>query len=133
MEWLGKIMPGRWTLLYRILMAGFVLAAVLNLFHLNAGFFTNYLADLTLPALLYVLSRGLVPNRRLVGPLNRWLGRTPEIALAFFFWASTATELSQLYWPRGFFAGRFDPWDILAYGVGLLACYSLEKLNSQKS
>jgi hypothetical protein len=119
-----------WTLVYYVLMASFVLTAALNLLHVRAGFLTNYLADLTLPALLYVLSRELAPGQRahrLWRHVMGWIGRTPERAAAFFFLASSATELSQIYWPRGFFAGRFDAWDIVAYGTGLLACYGYDK------
>ena len=117
-----------WRLAYRTLMAAFLLAAALNLLHVRAGFLTSYLADLTVPPLLYVVSRGLVPGKRLYPQgLMRAVGRTPETAAAFFFVASSATELSQVFWPRGLFAGIFDPWDIVAYGVGLLACYAADK------
>ena len=117
-----------WTTVYGVLMTAFLLTAGLNLLHVRAGFLTNYLADLTLPALLYVLSRGLVPNKQpRFGLLMRWLGRTPERAATFFFLASAATELSRIFWPGGVFAGRFDPWDIVAYGVGLSVCYGFDK------
>jgi hypothetical protein len=116
-----------WTFVYWVLMTAFILTAALNLLHVRAGFLTSYLADLTLPALLYVLSRGVVPNKRpSFGPM-RWLGRTPERAATLLFLASSATELSQILWPRGLFAGRFDPWDIVAYGVGLSICYVFDK------
>jgi hypothetical protein len=117
-----------WNLAYRMLMAAFLLTAALNLLHVRAGFLTNYLADLTVPALLYVVSRGLAPGTGLYpGRLMRLLGRTPERAALFFFLASSATELSQILWPGGFFAGRFDPLDIAAYGVGLAVCYVFDK------
>jgi hypothetical protein len=117
-----------WTFAYWLLMAAFVLATVLNLLHVRGGFLTSHLADLTVPALLYVLSRDLVPGKRpSFFALMRWIGRTPERAAAFFFLASTATELSQIAWPRGVFAGRYDPWDVVAYGVGLLICYGFDK------
>ena len=116
-----------WTVAYWILMAAFLLTAALNLLHVRARFLTSHLADLTVPALLYVLSRGLVPSKLPLLPLMRWLGRTPERAAVFFFLASSATEVSQIFWPRGFFAGRYDPWDIFAYGVGLLICYGFDK------
>ena len=118
-----------WTIAYWILTAAFILTAALNLLHVRAGFLTSYLADLTLPAWLYVLSRGLVPGQSShVWRWMPWIGRTPESAAIFFFLASSATEVSQIIWPRGFFAGRFDPWDIAAYGAGLLGCYLCDKL-----
>ena len=97
----------------------------------TSGFVTSYLADLTVPALLYVVSRGLATGKRR-NVLMRWLGRTPERAASVFFLASTATEVSQIYWPRGFFAGRYDPWDIVAYGAGLSACYCCERLQGTR-
>lgn len=33
-------------------------------------------------------------------------------------------------WPRGIFAGRFDPWDIVAYATGLLVVYGADKLSA---
>lgn len=117
-----------WTIAYWILTAAFILTAALNLLHVRAGFLTSYLADLTLPAWLYVLSRGLVPGQSShVWRWMPWIGRTPESAAIFFFLASSATEVSQIIWPKGFFGGRFDPWDIVAYGIGLLACYLCDK------
>ena len=121
--------PMAWRVIYWILMAAFLLTAALNMLHVRAGFLTNYLADLTVPALLYVVSRQPVPGRRwILHGLMRWIGRTPARAAAVFFLASAATEVSQIFWPRGFFAGRFDPWDLVAYGVGLSTCYVLDKL-----
>ena len=120
--------PIGWRLVYWLLMGSFLLTAALNLLHIRAGFLTSHLADLTVPALLYVLSRGLVPGKRpRAFGLMPWIGRTPARAAVFFFVASVATEVSQILWPRGFFAGRFDPWDIVAYGVGLLVCYIFDK------
>jgi hypothetical protein len=45
---------------------------------------------------------------------------------------SVATEMSQFFWPRGFFAGRFDRWDIVAYGVGLLTCYAFDMMSVEQ-
>jgi hypothetical protein len=118
----------RWRLAYWALIGAFYLTAALNLLHVRGGFLTSYLADLTVPPLLYVISRRLVPNRRRwFVPLMQWAGRTPERAALFFFLASSGTEVSQVFWPRGFFAGRYDPWDIVAYGVGLSICYGFDK------
>jgi hypothetical protein len=117
-----------WTLAYWLLMASFLLATALNLLHVHGGFLTSYLADLTVPSLLYVLKRDLVPNKRpSFLPLMRWVGRTPERAAVLLFLGSSGTEVSQAFWPRGIFAGRYDPWDICVYGVGLLICYGFDK------
>lgn len=122
---------GGWSFAYRMLQASFLLTAALTLLHIRAGFVTSYLADLTVPALLYVVSRGLATGKRR-NFLMRWVGRTPERGASFLFLASTATEVSQIYWPRGFFAGRYDPWDIVAYGAGLSACYCFDKLQQAR-
>ncbi|MBK5257003.1 MAG: hypothetical protein JJE39_13305 [Vicinamibacteria bacterium] len=125
-----QVQGGRagWTIAYWMLMAAFILTAALNLLHVRAGFLTSYLADLTVPSLLYVLSRDLVPGKSAyLLRRMRWIGRTPESAAIFFFVASSATEVSQIIWPKGIFAGRFDPWDIAAYAMGLLACYVSDK------
>ena len=37
------------------------------------------------------------------------------------------TEVSQRYWPHGVFPGRFDVLDVVAYAVGLAACYGAER------
>jgi hypothetical protein len=55
-----------WTAVYWLFMGAFLLTAVLNLLHIKGGFLTNYLADLTLPALLYLLARELAPGKHLV-------------------------------------------------------------------
>ena len=70
-----------WTFAYRGLMGAFLLTAALNLVHARAGFLTNYLADITVPALLYVLARNLVPGKQIYPRrLTQTLGRTPETA-----------------------------------------------------
>ena len=62
-------------------MAAFLLTAALNMLHVRAGFLTNYLADLTVPALLYVISRRLVPGKLWLLPgLMLRIGRTPARA-----------------------------------------------------
>lgn len=120
-----------WSFAYWLLWASSLLTAALTMLQIRAGFVTNYLADLTVPALLYVVSRGLATGKRR-NLLMRWVGRSPERAASFLFLASTATEVSQIYWPRGFFAGRYDPWDIVAYGAGLSACYCFDRLQQAR-
>jgi len=43
------------------------------------------------------------------------------------FGASALTELSQFWWPQGVFSGTDDPYDIVAYAVGVGTCYAFEK------
>jgi hypothetical protein len=115
-----------WRILFWVTFAGWILAAVLNMTGMRAGFGTNHLADIACPAWLYIAFRGLAAlgRRRWI---DRLVGATPERAASLLFAASTATELAQKYWPSGLFPGRFDPFDILAFGVGLLPLYLLDK------
>jgi hypothetical protein len=120
---------GTWLVVYWTLMTSFLVAAALNVAQVPGGFLTDYLADLTVPALLYVLARELAPGKRLAfRGATEWLGRTPERAGLVLLLASIGTELSQAVWPRGVFAGRFDPWDIAAYAAGLVAVYGADRL-----
>ena len=117
----------RWRILSWVTLAGWVLAAVLNMTGTRAGFGTNHLADVTLPAWMYIMFRGLTtPSQR--NWFMRLVGATPERAAILLFLASSATELAQKYWPPDLLGrSRFDPLDILAFGVGLLPLYILDK------
>ncbi|HWA57369.1 MAG TPA: hypothetical protein VG692_08955 [Gemmatimonadales bacterium] len=111
----------------------FLLTAGLNMAGVRAGFATNHLADLVVPAYLYLVFRSPLPPYRRTW-LARHLGATPERAGFVLFLASAATEVSQRYWPDGPFRGRFDPLDIVAYAVGVLLVYALDKrLRLQRS
>ncbi|MCC7003701.1 MAG: hypothetical protein IT357_16200 [Gemmatimonadaceae bacterium] len=122
----------RWLFVHRALFVAFLGTAALNMLHVRGGFLTNHAADLVVPAWLYVAFRGLysVHGRRTL--LQRVFGRTPEVAALSLFIASTVTEISQFYWPRGLFPGRFDAWDIFAYAFGVAACYVVDKRSSQE-
>jgi len=117
----------RWLVVYWALFVAFLVTAALNMLHVRAGFLTNHTADVVVPAWLYVTSRGLysVHGRRTF--IQATLGRTPEMAALTLFVASALTEVSQFYWPRGMFPGRFDVLDLLAYAAGLAACYLADK------
>ena len=118
-----------WRILEWGLFAIWLFAGVLTMYptiavglHLRGTLFTSYAADLTCPAWMYVVLRRR-PSRTWV---PRWLVATPTTAALTLFVGSTLTELSQIRWPRGVFRGVFDPWDIVAYATGILACYLLE-------
>lgn len=120
-----------WKIAHRLLFGGFLLTAALNILHIRAGFLTNHAADLVVPAWLYVVARGLDGKARRVTLMQRTIGRSPEMAALALFVASTATEVSQRFWPHGLFAGRFDLLDILAYGAGLAAVYVAERSSTR--
>ncbi|HSJ31511.1 MAG TPA: hypothetical protein VK933_08760, partial [Longimicrobiales bacterium] len=111
------------------LFGAFLVAAVLNMTETAAGFATNHLADLVGPAWLYIVFRGLAePEKR--SRLGRALGATPERAAMILFIGSSVTEIAQIYWPTGVFAGRFDPLDIVAFAIGILPLYAADKVLS---
>lgn len=122
-----------WRLAYWLLLAMFVLTAALNLLEVRGGFLTNHAADLLLPPWLFIVLRGLAGTRPSRFGFLRWLGSTPELAAGALFIASAATELSQRAWPHGWFAGTFDPLDIVAFAVGLLICYGFDKRRGGQS
>lgn len=119
--------PRRWNRVYWALTLAFIVSAVLNLAHLRAGFLTNHLADVVVPAWLYLIARSLYPGGRSTTFIARTIGRTPARTALVLFAASTITEFSQRAWPHGLFPGRFDPYDIVAYAVGLAAVYLVDE------
>jgi len=116
-----------WVILYWSLWAVVVLTAALNMLQVRAGFLTNYAADLAVPPLLYVMTRGLAERDRQPTLPRRWFGGTPERAAVVLFLASAGTECSQRYWPKGVFPGRYDPADIAAFAVGIAICYVCDR------
>jgi hypothetical protein len=115
-----------WRAAYYGLLIVWVGCGVLVMNKVRGGFLTNYGADVTQPAWLYIVTRGLdEPGRRT--RVQRWFGTTPERAAMVIFLAAALTEVSQRYWPAGVFPGRFDPLDIVAYAVGVGTCYAIER------
>ena len=117
----------RWAVASWLLLGVSLLAAALDMAHVRAGFLTEHAADLCLPAWLYIATRRLAAATPARGALVRHLGRTPETAALGLFAASAATELSQIRWPHGIFRGAFDPLDLLAFAIGLLACWAVDR------
>lgn len=116
-----------WRAAYWALTVVFIVTAVVSIQRIPAGFLSNYAADLGCPAWLYIGLRGL--HGRRPNPLGRYFGATPERAALVLFGGSTLTELSQVWWPHGFFAGTYDTYDIVAYAVAVGACYVFEKVS----
>lgn len=119
-----------WLSAYYLLFVASLGVAALNMLHVRGGFLTNHLADLVVPAWLYIASRGLHSARGRVTLIQRTIGRTPETAALSLFAASALTEISQRYWPHGLFPGRFDILDVLAYASALAVCYVADKVSS---
>lgn len=108
---------------YWFLLVAFVALAGLSVSDVDAGPLTYWGADVVVPALLYFTLRGLHHPR----PRTTGLGGSPEATAAVLFVGATLAEISQRYWPPGFFSGVFDPIDILAYAVGVGGCYVADK------
>ena len=116
-----------WTIAYWVLFLCWAAAGVLNMAHIRGGFLTNHLADLTMPAWPYIVSRGLWTENKSKTGLLLFVGKTPERSLFLIFLGSALTEISTIFWPKGIFAGTFDPLDLVAYASGLIICYAFDK------
>ena len=115
-----------WSIALLALVVLFAVAAILNMMALRVPFLTTHAADLSGPALLYIQTRKSwrQGSKRF---LTKLIGRSPETAFGVFFLASTATEISQIFFPHGIFRGVFDLWDIAAFAAGLVPCYFFDK------
>ena len=124
-----------WTIAYWMLCICWVFGAVLGMSHFHGGFLTNYLTDLTFPPWFYIFIRGKTINREVIPLLllvGTWFGRSPERALISIFLIGVLTKLKTFYWPHGPITGTYDLMDILCYGIGLIVCYSFDKLTNRK-
>lgn len=90
----------------------------LQMRHVNAGLLTNYGADALAPPIIYFAFRG---GRIRLRPFVSFA----VVLAACFLW-----EWSQRYDLRGtplvIAHGTFDPYDLVAYTVGLLAVYAID-------
>ncbi|MBP9716978.1 MAG: hypothetical protein KBD51_03490 [Candidatus Levybacteria bacterium] len=60
----------------------------------------------------------------------KYIYRVPPFATAsLVFFAASASEVAQGF---GFLSGRFDPKDMVAYGLGTSTYYAVEKFNGRK-
>ena len=121
-----KIVNG-WKIAFWILLICWVVGAALSMAKVRGGFLTSYLADLTFPPYFYIALRGKGFNRPLVIKPIRRFGQTPLRAALSIFAVGAVAEISSYFWPHGPFGGTFDPLDIVAYAVGLIACYLFDQ------
>ena len=108
-----------------------IVTAILNMRGAHVAFVTTHLADVVLPAWLYIGLRGLDGWQRDRSWSFGRLAGSPEIAGGVLFAGAVATELSQAYWPSKMFRGTFDPLDILAFAAGIGICYVADKLGQR--
>ena len=108
---------------YRVILniyfvAVFVGIGGLQMYRVNAGLLTNYGADLLAPPYMYLMLRGGRFHLRSLTAFTAVLG-------ACFLW-----EWLQRYdlsgTPLAITRGRFDPFDLLAYTLGLLVIYVID-------
>jgi hypothetical protein len=109
-------MPRRYAIFLNIyFVAIFVGIGGLQMYRVNAGFLTNYGADLFAPPYIYVMLRDGRLRLRSLTALGVVLG-------GCYIW-----EWMQRYdlagTPFAITRGSFDPFDLLAYTVGLLGIY----------
>ena len=119
-----------WAIAYWILLISWVTGAALFMARVKAGFLTNYLSDLTFPAWFYIYIRGLSSTDNRLPRLlffKEWFGLSPQRALISILFVGIISEAKTLYWPTGIISGTFDFIDILAYALGLLACYYFDR------
>jgi hypothetical protein len=114
-------MPRRYAILLNIyFVAVFVGIGGLQMFRVNAGLLTDYGADLFAPPYLYVMVRQGRLRLRSLTAFSTVLG-------GCYLW-----EWMQRYdfagTPFVITRGRFDPFDLLAYTVGLLVVYGADVL-----
>lgn len=116
---------------YRLFLNGLALVAFvgiggLQMYGVNGGLITSYGADLLGPPLLYFAFR---EGYRLAWTDRVW--RLGPLASSLTVFAGCALwEWSQRYdlggTPLAIAAGRFDPFDLVAYAAGLLTCYVVD-------
>ena len=94
---------------------------------INGGLITSYGADLLAPPILYFAFREgyRMPRSRRIWRL------TPMASLLAVLSGCAAWEWSQRFdftgTPLAITAGVFDPIDLLAYMLGLVACYTIDR------
>jgi hypothetical protein len=114
-------MPRRYAILLNIyFVAVFVGIGGLQMYRVDAGLLTDYGADLFAPPYLYVMARQGRLRLRSLTALSVVLG-------GCYLW-----EWMQRYdlggTPFAITRGRFDPFDLLAYTLGLLIAYGADVL-----
>jgi hypothetical protein len=104
---------------YQASMSSALLIGGLQMFHIRAGFLTNYGADLLGTAWLFAMTR--------LGWTVVQGGRptSSATAAAVIFVLCSVSELGQLV---RLVPGRYDPYDIGAFALAIGACLALERI-----
>ncbi len=113
---------GRWRL---TLLAAMVLGFAAENYP-RPGFWSSYAFDIAGPAGAYIICRGL--HYRRLSPRPVWRKFTPEVAAAFVIGFCFLLEAGQYF---GLYHGHFDPYDLVAYVVGVLPCYFVDRWSTE--
>jgi len=90
----------------------FIAIGLMQMARLRLGWVTSYGADVICPAVLYVISRdGKSLSRYLWMPRDK----PNRIAIGVFLLSAVWEVAQGLGWLRG----TFDPWDLVAYAIGV--------------
>ena len=97
----------------------FIAIGLMQMAKLRWGWVTSYGADVVCPALLYVISRdGQSLSRYLWMPKDE----PNRIAIGIFLLSAMWEVAQGIGWLRG----TFDPWDLLAYAIGVAVPWWLD-------
>ena len=103
----------------------FTAIGLLQMNRVHLGVITDYGADVVCPALLFVITR---QGRSVLRHLGMRPDR-PAVIAAGVFWFSAAWEIAQrFHW----IPGVFDPLDLLAYAIGVLVPYLVDRWLSSR-
>jgi hypothetical protein len=114
---------GAGALLYLVVMVSALGIGALQMFRVNAGFLTNYGADVIGTAWFYAMFR----QGRTVFTRGRRL--PPGTVAGLVLTGCVGTEYAQRL---RLFPGVFDPFDLLAFAVSVFACLALDRWSADR-
>jgi len=103
---------------YSVAISTALAVGALQMYHIRGGLLTNYGADVFGTAWLYAMTR----LGRTIIQRGRTTGATSAAAIVFALCA-----LSELGQRMHLVPGRFDPYDIVAYGLSVAACWAIDR------
>ena len=115
-----------WRVARAVLASAFVVVVFAKAL-LSSGLLRSYAFDVTAPAWMYVEIRGLYAPGR-ANWRTRLIGCSPERTALVLFAASAAAEGGQYLKTWTHFPGVFDIYDLIAYAVGIGACYCVDRV-----
>lgn len=126
---MGNMFISGWRIAYYMLLALWIIGALLFMYRIKAGFLNSYLSDVAFPPWFYIYLRGLHRSDQRIATIpifGQYFGKTAWHAGISIFLVGMVSELLVLVGPRQLITGTFDPFDILAYAVGLIVCMAFD-------